>query len=604
MVMKTYLKTVFRTIKYNISRFIAMTAIVMLGICFVTGLGTLSYKIEVAMTDKMSAQNVADVVVKSKSNYGFLQQQIDEIKAIDGVAEIQTLTVIDLDDDERNTRIVVAPLDEMKVNSFEVVAGNLPQDKTEIAVLEESSVLPEFAVGDKVTVLGEEKTVSGIIFDPLYISKMAEPDMINQEDIELIVYMNSKHNPLPTPFLPTTDVYIKSTADAENLFAKTYIDKMEQLATSIENKLGSDKVEALTLDSNVGYAVCKSYNEKVDVISLIFPVFFIAVTALVVLTTMTRLVEEERPQIGCYATLGFGKIKIAMKYLIFSAITCIVGSILGVVSGIFVLPVAILPAFKALLYMPPMPMDVDLTMGIIAVASMFVAVLGVTTYLVVKETKNKPADLLRPKAPKAGKKIFLEYIPFIWKKLSFKYKSTCRNIFRYVKHLLMTVISVAGSTALIFAGFGLRDIAKADGHTLDVTMVGDSLAIISVVVILFAICLCVLVIFNLTIMNIGERKRELATLKVLGYHDMEVSGYIFREIFIMAIMGIVVGLPLGYALVAFVFEYLEFGSINDVKWTAYLFTIVLVVAVIGIVDILLHFKNKKIDMTTSLKTVE
>ena len=78
--MKTYLKTVFRTIKYNIGRFIAMTAIVMLGICFVTGLGTLSYKIEVAMTDKMSAQNVADIVVKSKSNYGFSQQQIDEIK--------------------------------------------------------------------------------------------------------------------------------------------------------------------------------------------------------------------------------------------------------------------------------------------------------------------------------------------------------------------------------------------------------------------------------------------------------------------------------------------------------------------------------------------
>lgn len=602
--MKTYLKTVFRTIKYNIGRFIAMTAIVLLGICFVTGLGTLSYKIEVAMTEKMSQQNVADVVVKSKSNYGFSAQQIDEIKALDGVKEIQTLTVIDLDDKGKNTRLIIAPLDEMKVNNFEIVKGNLPQNKTEIAVLEESSVLPEFNVGDKVTVFGEEKTVSAIIFDPLYISKMAEPDMINQENLDLIVYMNSKHNPLPTPFLPTTDVYIKSTFKAENLFAGDYIKNMENLATTIENKFGSDKVEALTLDENVGYAVCKSYNEKVDVISLIFPVFFIAVTALVVLTTMTRLVEEERSQIGCYATLGFSKFKIAMKYIIFSTIACVVGSALGIASGIFVLPVAILPAFDALLYMPPMPMNVDLTMGIIAVASMFVAVLGVTTHLVVKETKNKPAELLRPKAPKAGKKIFLEYMPFIWKKLSFKYKSTCRNIFRYVKHLLMTVISVAGSTALIFAGFGLRDIAKADGHTLDVTMVGDSLAIISVVVILFAICLCVLVIFNLTIMNIGERKRELATLKVLGYHDLEVSGYIFREIFIMAIMGIIVGLPLGYALVAFVFEYLEFGSINDVQIFAYIYTIVLVVVVIGIVDLLLHFKNKKIDMTTSLKTVE
>ncbi len=604
MVMKTYLKTVFRTIKNNIGRFIAMTAIVLLGICFVTGLGTLSYKIEVAMTEKMSQQNVADVVVKSKSNFGFSQKQIDDIKALDGVDEIQTLTVIDLDDNDRNTRLIVAPLDEMKVNSFEIVEGMLPQDKTQVAVLEKSSVLPEFEIGDKVTVFGEEKTVSAIIFDPLYISKIAEPDMINQENLELIVYMNSKHNPLPTPFLPTTDVYIKSTFKADNLFEGKYISEMEKLATNITNALGSDNVEALTLDENVGYAVCKSYNEKVDVISLIFPVFFIAVTALVVLTTMTRLVEEERPQIGCFATLGFSKFKIATKYITFSIIACTIGSILGVASGIFVLPFAILPAFDALLYMPPMPMSVDLTMGIIAVASMFVAVLGVTTYLVVKETKNKPAELLRPKAPKAGKKIFLEYIPFIWKKLSFKYKSTCRNIFRYVKHLLMTVISVAGSTALVFAGFGLHDIAQADGHNVDVTMIGDSLAIISVVVILFAICLCVLVIFNLTIMNIGERKRELATLKVLGYHDVEVSGYIFREIFIMATMGIIIGLPLGYALVAFVFEYLEFGSINNVQWYSYLCTVALVVVVILLVDLLLHFKYKKIDMTTSLKTVE
>ena len=168
----------------------------------------------------------------------------------------------------------------------------------------------------------------------------------------------------------------------------------------------------------------------------------------------------------------------------------------------------------------------------------------------------------------------------------------------------MTVISVAGSTALIFAGFGLHDIAKADGHKVDVAIIGDSLAMISVIVILFAICLCVLVIFNLTIMNIGERKRELATLKVLGYHDIEVSGYIFREIFIMAIFGIIVGLPLGYGLVAFIFEYLEFGSINDVKIASYIFTVLLVIVVICIVDLLLHFKNKKIDMTTSLKTVE
>jgi len=600
--MKTYLKTIFRTIKHNIGRFIAMTAIVLLGICFVTGLGTLSYKIEIAMSDKMQAHNVADIVAKSKSTFGFNDEQIDDIKNIEGVIEIQSLTVMDLDDDGSNTRVVIAPLDNMKVNDFGIIKGTLPSNADEIAVLDESEVLPKHNVGDVVTVMGEEKTISGIIFDPLYISKMAEPDMINEEDLELIVYFDSQYNNMP--FLPTTDLYIKVDNKAQNLFVSEYLDKVDNVAQKIEDTLGSDNVKALTLEENVGFAVCQSYNEKVDVITLIFPIFFIAVTALVVLTTMSRLIEEERSQIGCYATLGFGKAKITCKYLFFSLISCILGSSLGIASGMFMLPYAIIPAFDALLYMPPIPADVDLTMGIIATAGMFVAVLFVTVYLVLKETKNQPATLLRPKAPKAGKKIFLEYIPFIWKKLSFKYKSTCRNIFRYVKHLLMTVISVAGSTALIFAGFGLHDISKADNLEMDVSMIGDSLAMISVIIILFAICLCVLVIFNLTIMNIGERKREIATLKVLGYHDLEVSGYIFREIFIMAFMGIIIGIPLGYALVAFIFAYLDFGSINNVQWYSYVCTVILVIVVVLLVDLLLHFKNKKIDMTTSLKTVE
>ena len=599
--MKTYFKTVFRTIKYNIGRFVAMTAIVLLGICFVTGLGTLSYKIEVAMTDKMIEQNVADIVLKCKSAYGFSQQQIDQIKAVDGVTQVQSLVVMDMDDNGKNTRIIIAPLDDMKVNSFEVVDGTLPQNANEIAVLQKTSVLPEFNIGDKVTVMGSEKTVSAIIFDPLYISKFAEPDMLNQQDLELVVYIDSQYYNFP---LPKTDLYIKTNVTADNLFDDSYIAQMEVFANKFETLLGADNVTALTLDQNPGYAICKSYNKKVDVITLIFPVFFIAVTALVVLTTMTRLVEEERSQIGCYSTLGINKTKIAMKYIIFSTIACVLGSMLGLVLGMFILPFTMIPAFKALLFIDYVPMDADLTMGIIAVVSMLVAVLGVTIGLVIKETKNKPAMLLRPKAPKAGKKIFLERVSFIWKRLSFMYKSTYRNIFRYTKHLLMTVVSVAGSTALIFAGFGLHDIANADGFTLDISMIGDSLTGISVIVILFAICLCVLVIFNLTIMNIGERKRELATLKVLGYHDIEVSGYIFREIFIMAIFGIITGLPLGYGLVAYVFEYLEFGSINDVKIASYIFTVILVIVVICIVDLLLHFKNKKIDMTTSLKTVE
>ena len=168
----------------------------------------------------------------------------------------------------------------------------------------------------------------------------------------------------------------------------------------------------------------------------------------------------------------------------------------------------------------------------------------------------------------------------------------------------MTVFSVAGSTALVLAGFGLLDVSRSDGLAFDVSMVADSMSLIAAVIIVFAVALCILVIFNLTNMNIGERKREIATLKVLGYRDFEVSGYIFREIFVMAVFGVIIGLPLGYGLMAFVFEYLDFGSVYDVKFLSYVFASLLVVVVIGVVDWMLHYKIKKINMTESLKTVE
>ena len=168
----------------------------------------------------------------------------------------------------------------------------------------------------------------------------------------------------------------------------------------------------------------------------------------------------------------------------------------------------------------------------------------------------------------------------------------------------MTVVSVAGSTALIVAGFGLYDISNSDSLGADMSNMGSSLSLVSFVVIIFAVFLCLLVIFNLTNMNIGERKRELATLKVLGYHDWEVSGYIFREIFISAFIGIVFGVPAGYGIAAFIFGYLDFGSVADINWYSYLSSAVIVVALILIADFIMHFKIKKIDMTSSLKTVE
>ena len=168
----------------------------------------------------------------------------------------------------------------------------------------------------------------------------------------------------------------------------------------------------------------------------------------------------------------------------------------------------------------------------------------------------------------------------------------------------MTVISVAGSTALVFAGFGLYDLSQHPEATGLPGGMAESFALISFVVILFAAALCVLVVYNLTNMNIGERKREIATLKVLGYRAGEVAGYIYREVFIMALLGIVFGIPLGYGLLYFVFAYMDFGTMSVVQWQSYLYSVLLVVVFVALVDLLLARKIRKIDMNSSLKSVE
>ena len=168
----------------------------------------------------------------------------------------------------------------------------------------------------------------------------------------------------------------------------------------------------------------------------------------------------------------------------------------------------------------------------------------------------------------------------------------------------MTVISVMGSTALVYAGFGLYSISNnPDTEKIPVSMAG-SFAIIASVIIIFAVALSVLIVFNLTNMNIQERKREIATLRVLGYQNPEVGLYIYREVLMTSVVGVILGLPLGYVFLQFFFEYLEFGRVGDIEWYWYAFTALLVAIAVITVSILLYPKIKKIDMNSSLKNVD
>ncbi len=561
----------------------------------------------------------------------------------------------------------------------------------------------------------------------------------------------------------------------------------------------SVKIYVLDLETNEGYVSYKSDCKSVETIGKVFPIIFFLVAALVALTAMTRMVEENRGNIGTYKSLGYSKVKVAAKYMIYSISATLLGIILGTVLGSYTLPLIIAEAYKILYKtMPTVLMTINmkytLTAGIAAFASTTIATMF-ACYKILRET---PASLMRPKSPKEGKKIFLEKIPFIWKHFSFTQKITARNVFRYKKRLFMTVIGIAGCTALIFTGFGLKgsissivskqygeirkydfeialknelddnqraemnNIIQNDGYTskfiylkqqtndveangseqnayilgvkdkekikefttlrnrktgeeLNIqddsviiteklskllnVKIGDEITIkidddksknvkvtgiaenyvyhyiymgesiyedvfeeklidnhiylsidenltkeeeeqiskyllendnvsqvlrvssisegfedmiksLNMVVVVLIVCaalLALVVLYNLNSINIEERKRELATIKLLGFYNRELSSYVFKENIVLTIIGAVLGLILGVYLNFFVITTAEvdivmFGRQTTISSYVIAFTMTIIFATL--INLLMNKELRKIDMIESLKSVE
>ncbi|GHU85387.1 ABC transporter permease [Spirochaetia bacterium] len=247
----------------------------------------------------------------------------------------------------------------------------------------------------------------------------------------------------------------QKTAEAELREGKQKIAEGRQKIDDIEIK--SPEWYVLDRNANMGYVDFMMNSEKIADIAKVFPVFFLLVAALVALTTMTRMVEEERIQIGVLKALGYRKRVIAAKYLIYCALTGVFGSAVGMVSGFQGLPVIIYRAFGTRYHLPPLVTEFNWPFGLIACALVLLCTMGATVSASYQALWEKPATLMLPRAPKPGKRIFLEYIPFIWRNMKFTYKVSARNLIRYKKHFIMTVTGIAGCTALMLTGFGLRD---------------------------------------------------------------------------------------------------------------------------------------------------
>ena len=560
-----------------------------------------------------------------------------------------------------------------------------------------------------------------------------------------------------------------------------------------------EKAEWYILDrqQNAGYSSYMQDTESIENLSVVFPIVFFAIAALVSLTSMTRMVEEERQEIGTLKALGYNKFHIMLKYLIYSSLACIIGGIIGMNIGFQLLPRIIWDMYEMMYTLPEFMVSFNHQYSSIGLGLIYVCIVGATLYTILKEVKETPATLLRPKAPKYGKRVLLERIGVIWKRLKFSHKVTVRNIFRYKKRFLMTIIGIMGCTALILAGFGLKDSISSilpnqyedichydmlvtlktslttkqkDGYieemeqkeeiqevvetymesgtagkgnnsetvqivvpndnqeidkviklrdvrtqkpftlseegvmitdklaelinakegdmikittsddlekeikiagitenyishyvymskelyqqtfgeeystnvlliqdnnlneeqeeavmqemvaknevssvtlttttmkTLDDTM--NSLNYVVVILIVSAGLLAFVVLYNLSNINISERIRELATIKVLGFYDREVYDYITRETVILTIIGILLGLVAGYFLNFYILGTCEINILRFEKVIhpiSYLYATVITFVFSIIVNIVTYFALKKIDMIGSLKSVE
>ena len=266
---------------------------------------------------------------------------------------------------------------------------------------------------------------------------------------------------------------------SERQSAETEFEKAEKELDDAKEKLdkAQDKIDEMETGNsyafsrldNTGYSSFDSNSSIVDNIAKIFPVFFFLIAALVCMTTMTRMIEEQRGQIGVLKALGYSNSAVASKYLFYSGSAAFLGSVAGFFIGCKVFPAAIWQAYTMMYdFSEEVDYIINPTLGLLSLAVALLCSMGATWYSIRQDFKVAPSELIRPKTPPAGKQILMERITPIWKRISFLYKVSIRNIFRDKKRFLMMVIGVSGCTALLIAGFGIRTtIAKVADYQFE-----------------------------------------------------------------------------------------------------------------------------------------
>lgn len=568
--------------------------------------------------------------------------------------------------------------------------------------------------------------------------------------------------------------------------------KYQESKIEVEEKIVEAKEELNTIDHPLWYIFDRrddqtystyiGQTKSIKSLATVFPLVFYAVAILVSLISMNRMVEDDRGEIGTLKSLGFSNKEIITKYLLYSLLATLIGGTIGIILGLTIIPYLIFVIYKILFVLPNFHIGLNPLMSIGGLTIAIICICGATLITAYKVLKEKTSELMRPKAPIAGKKILLEYVTPLWHKINFSNKITIRNLFRYKKRVLVTIVGICGCTALMLCGFGIKDsivditnmqfletfkydetvytndldinevnniftndkikeyiLTEQITATIDeskVTMialdsndfpkifntkdsktnqdkrlekdsvmitdklaqlqginVGDtitildgnakeytltitdivknyiehyiyidksqldeftpntiflntnnisleqqkeltkellkndsiinvihtktlmdstsdmvkSLDLIIAVLVVLAASLSFVVLYNLSNINITERKREIATLKVLGFYHNEVDNYITRENLILTILGIIPGFVLGYFLTFITIGTVEMENtkfLRNITLQSYIYSAIISIIFTLIVNFVTHYSLKKIDMIESLKSVE
>lgn len=655
--MKVYYKSVGRMFKKNFSRFISIIFIVAISISLTSGVGSSSGKINNSVENFKREQNVSDVTIKNKSQTGFDKSQIAALRQEYGEENVATGSsfdvYIDRNGERRLTRLVFLDnFGAFTVNKFSydndgIDSGAVIPEGAYVVYAEKAdNVIKGYNVGDVITFdfkdiftqLAEQEgrelsdfqkrmfdallpvtgAVTKIAESPLLFARDGEPSYLNGDkeipdamnsggliSLEDVLYLPSEAIPMSSA---ASDIYI-SFADKTKLkfYTSEYASFVENEKKNILGVLAEasgkdlsaveEDTAFITLDDSYSFKSVSSYAKKITALAIVLMAAFMFITALVVLSNMTRLMDEERPQSACLSTLGYSFGKIIGKYLLFAFTATAIGGAAAYFIGTGLCSFIYL-TFGYSYAMPPESSVFGITFYVITFVFIVVSAILATLRAGIKNANEMPAELLKPKSPVPGRKVFLEKIPFIWNRLSFKYKSTARNVLRYRNRFIMTVAAVAGSMGLVMAGLALLDMCLFQDFG------NASIAWLAVVIVVFAALLTFTAIYTITDISVSERNREIATLMVLGYYDSEVAGYIYREIYIDAAVGLIFGYGAGAILMSVIFSVMSFGSLWGVSWYVWLLSPALVLLFTFFVTLMLRKRIVSTDMNASLKTVE